>query len=290
MSSDIRQGTVIELNKNHRIYCGDSRGAGVRNLFGKDKIEMVFCSPPYLEKREYTGMDATAINNAHRDAVAVWTIRMKAVIERLSEYVADHVQIFVVLGDTHIDRNVTEYWETWIKWMVGNGWNYFGHYIWDKGTPMPIDPSCGRLWMQHEHIFHFNHLPVTPKKTVQCITAGNPRSSTGQRRPDGSVRPLGTPGSTCDYKVLGSIVNVYAYGQRLGHPAPFPWKLPLEFLKTWPVKNVYDPFAGSGSTMEAAYKLGIDSYGSELSPEYCQIMIDRFGRINGGHNQMPLEL
>ena len=38
---------------------------------------------------------------------------------------------------------------------------------------------------------------------------------------------------------------------------------------------VYDPFLGSGTTMVAAQQLGRICYGIEISPQYCQIIIDR---------------
>ena len=39
--------------------------------------------------------------------------------------------------------------------------------------------------------------------------------------------------------------------------------------------DVYDPFLGSGTTMVAAHQLKRKCYGMELSPEYCQIIIER---------------
>lgn len=42
-------------------------------------------------------------------------------------------------------------------------------------------------------------------------------------------------------------------------------------LVTPPGGTVYDPFAGSGSTLIAAKQLGFNYIGSELQPEYCEI-------------------
>lgn len=39
--------------------------------------------------------------------------------------------------------------------------------------------------------------------------------------------------------------------------------------------TVFDPFAGSGTTLVAAKELGYNSVGVELSPNYCQIIQDR---------------
>tara|TARA_B110000503_G_C7122242_1_gene403034 strand:+ start:583 stop:1560 length:978 start_codon:yes stop_codon:yes gene_type:complete len=48
--------------------------------------------------------------------------------------------------------------------------------------------------------------------------------------------------------------------------------------------TVYDPFAGSGTTLVAAKELGFNSVGVELSSEYCEIIQNRLNAISS-----PLE-
>ena len=48
--------------------------------------------------------------------------------------------------------------------------------------------------------------------------------------------------------------------------------------------TVFDPFAGSGTTLIAAKELGYDSIGVELSEKYCKIIRDRINAITS-----PLE-
>jgi DNA modification methylase len=70
--------------------------------------------------------------------------------------------------------------------------------------------------------------------------------------------------------------NVPKHGgkRKNNHPTVKPIKLMQYLLKLIaPPKNalILDPFAGSGSTLVAACKLGIDCVGIELSAEYCEI-------------------
>jgi site-specific DNA-methyltransferase (adenine-specific) len=74
----------------------------------------------------------------------------------------------------------------------------------------------------------------------------------------------------------GASDNVLRIGfesaERTGlHPMQKPLKLmeALISLTTQPGQLVLDPFAGSGSTLVAAHRLGRRSIGFEVDPEYC---------------------
>jgi DNA modification methylase len=59
----------------------------------------------------------------------------------------------------------------------------------------------------------------------------------------------------------------------LRHPAKFPETLAMEFIGffTKPGQVVFDPMAGTGSTLVAALRSGRQAYGVELNPAYAQI-------------------
>ena len=64
-----------------------------------------------------------------------------------------------------------------------------------------------------------------------------------------------------------------------GHQAAFPEQLPTWFIRLFTDigDNVLDPFAGSGTTLIAAHKLGRSSIGIDISKEYCELMRTRLG-------------
>jgi DNA modification methylase len=63
------------------------------------------------------------------------------------------------------------------------------------------------------------------------------------------------------------------------HPGKFPETLAREFIEffTKPEQLVFDPMAGSGSTLVAAVRAGRRALGIELAPEFAQMAAERLG-------------
>jgi tRNA G10 N-methylase Trm11 len=61
------------------------------------------------------------------------------------------------------------------------------------------------------------------------------------------------------------------------HPAKFPETLAREFIEFFTKRGqlVFDPMAGTGSTLLAALTAGRRAIGVELSPEFCQLATER---------------
>lgn len=65
------------------------------------------------------------------------------------------------------------------------------------------------------------------------------------------------------------------------HPAIFPEQLAQDHINSWSKEKdlVFDPFAGSGTTLKMAKLLNRNWIGSEISEEYCKIIRSRIGSI-----------
>lgn len=61
------------------------------------------------------------------------------------------------------------------------------------------------------------------------------------------------------------------------HPAPFPEELVRACLTlvSEPGDRVYDPYAGSGTTLAVSQELGLDFVGTEIDPDYCEFIRQR---------------
>lgn len=65
------------------------------------------------------------------------------------------------------------------------------------------------------------------------------------------------------------------------HPATFPQKLAEDHILTWSNVGdlVFDPFAGSGTTLLMASKHNRHYIGCEISKEYCDLIDERFKKF-----------
>jgi len=68
------------------------------------------------------------------------------------------------------------------------------------------------------------------------------------------------------------------------HPAQFPEQLAKDHILSWSNKGdlVFDPFAGSGTTLKMAMLNERNYLGFEISAEYCDLIKSRLGgRLTG---------
>lgn len=103
---------------------------------------------------------------------------------------------------------------------------------------------------------------------------------------------------TADFR--GTVDNIYqAPFQRHNpyphlHGATFPLHLPLWLMQTFDATagSGYDPFLGTGTTLIAAEELGRCSFGLEIEPAYCEVVLERWERLSGQRarlaNRQPL--
>lgn len=264
----IATGDIITLGR-QRLMCGDCRNPShVAKLLGSVRPSLLFTSPPYMGQRDYHGK------------IDDWTSLM--VQATLAPKMAEDAQLFVNLGPCHKDSEWVPYWEPWLQAVRKHGWRRFQMCIWNKvqGSPGAFN---GRLSPSFEFVFHLNKMVTLPNKTVRCSTS-KPRGMPKMRGKDGKplVRShMAQRRGALPYKIPSDVFDVYrATGNPIDHPAVMPTGLPEQVLNAYarPNQAVYEPFAGSGTTLAAAHALGLMGFGMELSPTYCEVAAERLAK------------
>ena len=259
----------------HRLLCGDSTdGDAIARLMDGKRAALLFTSPPYAQQRNYT-----------TGGIGDWDALMRGVFRHLDAAMADAGQVLVNLGLVHRDGEWQPYWRDWIDWMRTQGWRRFGLYAWDQGPALPGDWN-GRLAPSFELLFHFNRVSRKPNKIVPCKWAGHINDAHGgMRAKDGSVGEWTHAGQGVqDMRIPDNVLRITrhkARGIETEHPAVFPMKLPAFLMEAYsdPGDLVFEPFAGSGTTIVAGEQTGRPVRALELAPQYVDVTLRRWNAL-----------
>ncbi|MDI3470353.1 MAG: DNA modification methylase [Pseudolabrys sp.] len=258
---------------NHWLLCGDSSdGPTVMRVMNGERAALVFTSPPYGNQRDYT-----------TGGVGDWDTLMRGVFAALP--VADAAQILVNLGLIHRENEWQPYWHDWLGWMREQGWRRFGLYVWDQGPGLPGDWN-GRLAPAFELVFHFNRKARKPNKIVPCKWAGHVNDTHGGiRHKDGHVGEWTHAGQGVqETRIPDNVIRITrhkARGIETEHPAVFPVALPEFMMRAYSNERdiIYEPFAGSGTSIIAAERTGRCMRAIEIAPEYVDVALRRWRKL-----------
>ena len=166
----------------------------------------------------------------------------------------------------------------------GNGGKYvrsrdYGHEAWDD---KPIDGLVGMLSkFQQQIIFGGNYYPFPPTKCWLVWDKENGKN-------DFADCELAWTNLEKAVRIKRHLWNgmIRKNGEKRDHPT----QKPLEVI-AWAVGftkgTVFDPFLGSGTTLIACEQLGRTCYGMEISPQYCDVIVERWEKLPGEKAKRP---
>jgi len=275
--------SMHNVAKTVTLHCGDS--VEILKKLPASTVDLIVTSPPYADQRMST------YGGIHPDRYVQWFTpfaeQMHRVLKPSGSFILN-IKERVVSGERHT------YVLELILALRKMGWLWTEEYIWHKKNCYP-GKWPNRFRDAWERCIHFTK--EKKFKMIQdsvMVPTGDWKksrlknlSSTDKRRDESKV------GSGFGKKIenwvdrdLSYPTNVLHFATECGnrgHSAAFPTDLPTWFIKLFTEEGdvVLDPFAGSGTTLEAANALGRNSIGIELLPEYQKVIQSRMHLVGG---------
>jgi DNA modification methylase len=226
----------------HRVLCGDStKPEDVARLMAGEKADMMVTDPPYGV--EY---DADWRNQAKRpDGTA---------------YGASAVG--KVSNDDRADWR-----ESWAL--------FYGDvaYVWHAGCRSPEVAESLEVCN-----FVIRNLIIWAKNSM-VIGRGDYHH---QHEPCWYVVRKGAAGRRTDDRTQTTLWQIdKPQKSETGHSTQKPVECMARPMRNHEAALIYDPFLGSGTTLIAAEQLGRKCYGMEISPAYCDVIVQRWENLTG---------
>ncbi len=248
----------------HTVINGDSRNL---SLIDNEAVQLVITSPPYWQLKDYGSDEQIGYNDSYEDYInnlnLVWNecFRILSPGCRLCINIGDQFARSVYYGRYKVIPIRTEI----IKFCETNGFDYMGAVIWQKVTNSNTSggasimgsfpyPRNGILKLDYEFILLFKKPGEAPKPSIE------------QKKASEISKEEWNQYFTGHWNFGGA--------KQDGHIAMFPEELPHRLIKMFSFagETVFDPFLGSGTTSLAAKKLGRNSIGYEINPNYIEII------------------
>mgnify|MGYP003677504695 CR=1 FL=1 len=283
----------------------------VLKTLDEESVQCVVTSPPYWGLRDYGVDDQLGLEATPEEYVE----NMVSVFQEVKRVLRKDGTVWLNLGDTycgtghkgeHTDPKHKEGRNgqkialnnkvaglkskdlIGIPWRVAlalqaDGWYLRSDIIWNKPNPMP-ESVTDRPTKSHEYIFlltksakyYYDHEAIKEKGEYPAGTKAAKGSAKRYSTDLVNSRPP-------EYKIYDgtrnkrSVWKITTKPYKEAHFATFPEELPELCIKAGTKKGdvVLDIFAGSGTTLRVASKLGRKGIGIELNPEYIKILKKR---------------
>jgi len=241
----------------------------VMKSFEDGCIDLTVTSPPYDNLRDYKG----------------YVFDFEGIARELYRVTKQGGVVVWVVGDATVKGSETGTSFRQALYFKEIGFNLHDTMIYQKSGFMP---SKTRYCQNFEYMFIFSKgKPIfNPLRDRKNNWAGSTTGNVGQRQVDGTIKKRGKK-LIGEYGMRSNIWKIINEGGWLNkdpltllHPATFPEKLAEDHILSWSNEGdtVFDPMAGSGTTLKMAKKNNRNYIGIETSQEYIDIINKRLGK------------
>lgn len=233
-----------------------------------NSIDMCITSPPYDNLRTYKG----------------YSFPFEEIATELYRIIKEGGVVVWVVNDATINGSETGTSFLQALKFKEIGFNIHDTMIFLKANPIP-QIYRKRYTNVFEYMFVFSKGTVKTHNPIMipCMHAGLELKGTTYKNFSTGTQTRGKMAKPVkEDKIKGNIWE-YVVGKKAvdqeakGHPAPFPYDLAIDHIKSWTNKGdiVLDPMCGSGTSIVAASDLKRQFIGFDISEEYCQLAKNR---------------
>lgn len=238
-------------------------------------IDIVISSPPYNRNIQY---------NTYVDKKSNYLEWQREVWSAVCRLLKPTGHLFLNIAGNSKDPFLAYEVAKTVPWRVQN------HIVWAKAIEFK-GHIYGRSTVNinskyvlphgHETVWHFTSAGKTPISLERSSVEYRPEYAEDNYRRTGRRR---RPTTTCwhiPYETTGymGVASEKLKGVKT-HPAIFPRDLVKHCLNVAgaePGQILYDPFAGTGTTLVVGKSMGLETIGTEIDADYANFILERMG-------------
>lgn len=246
-------------HKSTILFKGDSLD---ENLFRKQFIDLIVTSPPYNVGIEYNSNNDELNYEQYLEFSEKWMSNCYKWSNTQARFCLNIPLDKNKGGHRSVGADLTK-----IAQKVG--WIYQSTIIWNEGN-ISRRTAWGS-WMSASAPF-----VIAPVELIVILYKDQWKKTNGTRKSD-------VTGEEFKDWTQGVWVFNGESKKRIGHPAPFPKELPYRCIKLFSYERdvIFDPFAGSATTLIVAQNCNRIGIGVEIDSEYSKLAKERILKETG---------
>ena len=239
-----------------------------------ESAQLIFTSPPYADQRKST------YGGVHPDDYVDWFLPISAELRRVLK---PRGAFILNIKEKAVNGERHTYVLDLIKALRQQGWLWTEEFIWHKKNSYP-GKWPNRFRDSWERLLQFNKarqfdmyqeavmIPVGDWAERRLQNLSETDKIRDESRAESGFGKNISNWVGRDMVYPTNVIHMATETANRGHSAVFPRRLPAWFIKlfTVPGDTVLDPFAGSGTTLFAAYEMRRQAIGIEIVPEYVE--------------------